>query len=204
MNKEDLLIIFTRNPELGKVKTRLAATIGKELALEIYTVLLKHTCSITKNLGVSKEVHYSVAIRENDIWDSAYYRKKQQFGGDLGNRMQYAFEEGFKQGYQNIIIIGSDMYDLSQANLEEAFDQLKKHDFVLGPATDGGYYLLGMRSLEPKVFKNKDWGTDTVLEQTKNDLFGKRVKFLEEKNDIDNFDDIKEIPFFVENYLKNF
>ncbi len=195
MNK-DLLIIFTRNPELGKVKTRLAATVGDASALDIYTFLLKHTVVITKELAVAKQVHYSVKIRENDLWDEAVFEKKQQHGDDLGARMLYAFQQGFKAGYQNIIIIGSDMLDLDQKDLEMAFSALKANDIVIGPAEDGGYYLLGMKQLKPEIFSNKKWGTGTVLKDTLKDLKSELVYSLPLKNDVDLYEDIKDNEAF--------
>ncbi len=193
---KNLLIIFTRNPELGKCKTRLAASIGDEAALNLYTFLLKHSVSITANLKVEKHVHYSVKIRDNDLWDNSIYTKKQQEGDDLGLRMEFAFEEGFKAGYKNIIIIGSDMYDLDQKDLETAFEALEQDDFVIGPAEDGGYYLLGMKRSTTEVFRNKIWGTDTVLKNTLLDLQNEKVATLPIRNDIDIFEDIKDIPVF--------
>jgi len=203
MQEKNLLLIFTRNPELGKCKTRLAASIGDFGALKIYTFLLTHTVLITENLKVAKQVHYSMRVRENDLWDDTIYDKKQQEGTDLGLRMEYAFQQGFKDGYKNIIIIGSDMYDLSQADLELAFQSLDQHDFVIGPAEDGGYYLLGMKSIDQNLFRNKEWGTNTVLFSTKNDLKTKDVKFLDKRNDIDILDDIKDIPFFKNTFLNH-
>ncbi|MFD2563062.1 TIGR04282 family arsenosugar biosynthesis glycosyltransferase [Aquimarina rubra] len=196
VKKKNLLMIFTRNPELGKCKTRLAATIGDQAALEVYKLLLEHTVSITKKLELTKEVHYSTRIGENDIWDSNIYDKKQQEGEDLGDRMYNAFQNGFKAGYTNIIIIGSDMYDLSQSDIKNAFNALETHDYVLGPAEDGGYYLLGMKTLNSQVFRNKSWGTNTVLENTLNDLQQTNIKLLEERNDVDYYEDIKDIPVF--------
>lgn len=191
-----LLIIFTRNPELGKVKTRLAKTIGDTSALEIYTFLLKHTFNITAQLALTKQVHYSVKIRENDLWDSKVYSKKKQFGGDLGLRMMHAFAQGFKEGFKKIIIIGSDMYDLSQSDIENAFSELKKHNFVLGPAEDGGYYLLGMKQLKASIFQHKKWGSDSVLKDTLLDLKDESIKLLAVRNDIDIYDDIKDVEVF--------
>lgn len=191
-----LLIIFTRNPELGKVKTRLAATIGDQAALDIYTLLLEHTASITKDLDVDKQVHYSVAIRENDLWDNAVFDKKQQHGSDLGARMERAFQQGFEDGYERIVIIGSDMYDLSTRDLEEAFSKLEEHDFVIGPAEDGGYYLLGMKRLKQELFRNKAWGTHTVLPMTLEDLEGESMHWLPIRNDVDVYEDIKNIQAF--------
>lgn len=191
-----LLLIFTRNPELGKCKTRLAAKVGDTAALDIYEFLLQHTVSFTKNLAVEKWVFYSEDIWENDIWDNSTYTKKVQHGPDLGMRMLNAFEEGFKAGFEKIIIIGSDMYQLSQTDMEEAFSRLDDHDVVLGPAEDGGYYLLGMTALKKEVFQNKTWGTDTVLSNTLQDLRSESVFMLPEKNDVDHYEDIKDIEAF--------
>lgn len=199
---KDLLLIFTRNPELGKCKTRLAAKVGDQNALDIYKFLLTHTVEITKNLNVEKQVHYSVAIRENDIWNNAIFAKRLQTGADLGERMLNAFAQGFSDGFQNIIIIGSDMYDMDQSDLENAFAELEKHNFVIGPAIDGGYYLLGMRKLNTFIFQNKNWGTETVLEDTLTDLKNEKVKLMEAKNDVDYYDDIKDIEAF-QPFLKN-
>ncbi|WP_074407232.1 MULTISPECIES: TIGR04282 family arsenosugar biosynthesis glycosyltransferase [Aquimarina] len=196
MKEKNLLLIFTRNPELGKCKTRLAATIGDQAALDIYKFLLQHTVDITKNLDVHKEVHYSVKIRDNDSWSPNIYTKKQQIGDDLGQRMEYAFEAGFANGYQNIIIIGSDLYDVTQKDIENAFLALASHEYVIGPAEDGGYYLFGMKSLNSQVFKNKTWGTQTVLKDTLKNIQNENLKLLEERNDIDYYEDIKDIAVF--------
>ncbi len=196
LRKKNLLLIFTRNPELGKCKTRLAEAVGDHAALEIYKFLLEHTVKITENLETQKQVHYSVAIRDNDLWSDSVYQKKQQVGEGLGERMEYAFAQGFDEGYQNIIIIGSDMYDLAQTDIQEAFEALEAHDYVIGPALDGGYYLFGMKSLNSHVFKNKNWGTETVLKDTLSDIDTKKVRMLEERNDIDYYEDIKDIAVF--------
>jgi len=200
-NSKNLLLIFTRNPELGKVKTRLAKDVGDETALEIYKFLIEYTVSVTKDLSVEKEVHYSVNIRENDLWDNAIFSKKLQQGENLGERMHYAFEQGFKAGYQNIIIIGSDLYDLNKEDLAEAFVDLQEYDAVVGPAEDGGYYLLGMNFLNSQVFKNKNWGTDSVLQDTLKDLKNKNVKLLEPRNDVDYLEDIQDVAIF-QKFLK--
>lgn len=199
---KNLLIIFTRNPELGKCKTRLAVKIGDQNALDIYNFLLAHTVDITKKLNVEKQVHYSVTVRENDVWNNAIFAKKLQKGTDLGERMHNAFAQGFADGFQNIIIIGSDMYDMEQSDLENAFAQLEEHNFVIGPAVDGGYYLLGMRKLNTSVFQNKNWGTETVLKDTLINLKNEKIKLLEAKNDVDYYEDIKDIEAFKP-FLKN-
>tara|TARA_R110000868_G_scaffold140690_1_gene356598 strand:- start:8388 stop:8999 length:612 start_codon:yes stop_codon:yes gene_type:complete len=199
---KDLLLIFTRNPELGKCKTRLAATVGDEVALKIYKFLLDHTKNFTKGLNTSKWVCYSDHIWENDIWGNSVYEKKIQSGNDLGQRMVNAFRDGFKAGHKKIIIIGSDMYDLTEDDLKDAFKALDHHEFVIGPAIDGGYYLLGMKVFKPSLFDNKNWGMDTVLEATLEDLKNESYFLLTPKNDIDYFEDIKDIEIF-HTFLKN-
>ncbi len=193
---KNALLIFTRNPELGKCKTRLAKTVGDKAALDIYKFLLQHTVNITTPLPVDKFVYYSVKVRENDIWNESIFRKKQQEGDDLGERMQNAFTEVFKMGYQRAIIIGSDMYDMTTNDLQNAFLKLEKNNFVLGPAEDGGYYLLGMKAVNPSLFKNKTWGTESVLKDTLEDLKFENVSILEEKNDVDYYEDVKDIDAF--------
>lgn len=115
---------------------------------------------------------------------------------DLGERMQHAFENGFSEGFERILIIGTDLYDISEEDIRLAFESLNNHDFVIGPATDGGYYLLGMKSLNSEIFKNKNWGTNTVLENTLQDLQEYQLKLMEPRNDVDYLDDIRDHPAF--------
>ena len=195
MNK-NLLLIFTRNPELGKAKTRLAKTVGDETALEIYKFLLQKTQEVSSKVTADKAVYYSVKIRENDIWDASIYQKHQQVGQDLGIRMLNAFKNSFDAGYEKVMIIGSDLYDLTPQNIDNAFQELDSNDVVIGPAEDGGYYLLGMNALQEKVFHNKNWGTATVRKDTLADLKDKKVHLLKELNDVDVFEDIEQHPAF--------
>lgn len=195
-NNKELLLIFIRNPILGKCKTRLAASVGDRNALDIYNVLLLHTQKITQGLAVDKWVCYSDYIEENDVWRSPEYQKKLQQGQGLGNRMANAFIDGFSKGYKKIIIIGSDMYDLDQKEIEAAFSTLETNDYVLGPAMDGGYYLLGMKTLMPDLFVGKAWGTDTVLKNTLAHLTNEKYSLLSPKNDIDYYKDVKDIAIF--------
>lgn len=190
------LVIFTRNPELGKVKTRLAKTVGDESALDIYKFLIQHTVKVTKDLKVDKYVFYSEGIRKNDAWNVDVFRKKLQEGNDLGERMHNAFLEIFKMGYEKAVIIGCDMFDWEKKDLEAAFMGLNDFDFVIGPATDGGYYLLGMKHPKQILFQNKEWGASSVLEQTLIDLKGENYLLLKERNDIDHFEDLEGIEAF--------
>lgn len=190
------LMIFTRNPELGVGKRRLAAQVGDEKALEIYKFLLEHTRSITKYIYGIKQVWYSERVHQDDEWDNLTYEKYEQKGADLGKRMKYAFEQAL-QKHESVIVIGSDMYDLTALEIDEAFKKLNDHDAVIGPAEDGGYYLLGFKNKIPEgVFENKEWGTATVLEQTLKDLENTDYVKLEERNDVDTLEDIKDHPDF--------
>jgi len=186
------LLIFIRNPELGKVKTRLSKTIGDDAALTIYTYLLQHTTTITESVKADKFVFYSEKIKKNDFWDNSIFRKKLQEGKNLGNRMENAFTELFLLGYEKAVIVGSDLFDLQAEHIENAFISLDNHDVVIGPAKDGGYYLLGMKRLHKRVFQNKKWGTETVRKNTLQDLQNESVFLLEELNDIDIYDDMKD------------
>ena len=188
---ENALIIFTRNLELGNCKTRLAKTIGDESALKIYRYLLQHTAKVSVPIRADKFVFYSEHIKKNDLWNDDVFKKKLQYGDDLGSRMENAFSELFGLGYKNIVIIGSDLLELNSEDISHAFDSLKHHDIVIGPSKDGGYYLLGMKKIHENVFKNKAWGTETVLKDTLRDLQNNDVELLKELNDIDTFEDLK-------------
>ena len=185
------LIIFIRNPELGQCKTRLAKTTGDEAALNIYTFLLQHTAQVSEAVKADKYVFYSETINKNDLWNTDVFRKKIQNGTDLGSRMENAFSKLFGLGYEKVMIIGSDLLDLNQHHIEIAFEAFNHHDVVIGPSKDGGYYLLGMKKIHENIFKNKTWGTETVLKETLNDLQNIKVELLEELNDIDTFEDMK-------------
>lgn len=199
---KNLLLIFTRNPELGKCKTRLAAKVGDQSALDIYKFLLNHTAAITNNVNAAKQVWYSEEIWDNDIWDNICYDKRLQHGANLGVRMANAFQAGFESGFERIIVIGSDIYDLNGDDLEKAFEILKNKDFVIGPAADGGYYLIGMKTINTAIFENKTWGTSTVLQDTLNDLENENVELLAIRNDVDVYEDIATMKAF-QPFLKN-
>ena len=160
------LIIFVRNPVAGQVKTRIGNEKGHAFALEIYTKLLQHTHAITTELPLDIFVFYADFVNDNDLWNGHPYYKYMQGGNDLGERMQHAFATVFDKGYNKVVIIGSDCYELSSRIILQAFDQLQSSDTVLGPSEDGGYYLLGMKKLEPSIFANINWSTDTVANDT--------------------------------------
>lgn len=191
---KNLLLLFTRHPELGKCKTRLAKKIGDPKALEVYRYLLQHTANVTKNVNAHKQVWYATQPVKNDIWNPKYYTKKAQQGENLGARMAYAFAEGFQQGYDKILIVGSDLLEINTALIEDAFKKLDTTDFVLGPAKDGGYYLLGMKSFRREIFEHKKWSTSSVFSDTLSSMGDKTVTLLETLNDIDEYEDMQEHP----------
>ncbi len=188
---KEALVIFTKNPEVGKVKTRLAATLGNEAALSVYEHLLSHTASITNYLSVDKFVFYSSHFLEEDIWDNKHFFKQVQAGSDLGEKMKNAFDATFQNGYDKIVIIGTDCPDLNAGIIMNAFAYLNSHDVVIGPAEDGGYYLLGMKTRHSEIFQNISWSSDKVLKQTIAicEVLKLSYHLLPELSDIDNEDD---------------
>jgi rSAM/selenodomain-associated transferase 1 len=193
MKPEAALIVFVREPVLGKVKTRLAKGIGDEKALAVYRFLLGHTLQICTAVNCIKEIYYAGHIIAHDRWNLPGFNKNAQAGEDLGSRMYNAFKECFERGYTKVIIIGSDCYELNTSMIDEAYRQLDRQDVVIGPTFDGGYYLLGLTQLLPEIFENKSWSTNLVMHQTLQDLRKKSLPFslLDQLNDIDNADDLR-------------
>ena len=189
---KQLLIIFYRNPQVGKVKTRLAATVGDQKALDVFRQLSLHIKSITENLPQHKIVFYSDFMDLIDMWPNAHYLKALQQGEGLGERMKAAFDAAFETGYTSVCIIGTDCYELTSEIIGRGFDALNTADVVIGPARDGGYYLLGMNRLYPAVFEHKQWSTDTVFRDTIRDfdLLGLKYVILPVLSDVDKEDDL--------------
>ncbi|UZO81478.1 TIGR04282 family arsenosugar biosynthesis glycosyltransferase [Aquimarina sp. ERC-38] len=198
MQSSEAIIVFTRNPELGKVKTRLAKEVGDTAALEIYQFLLQHTYEIVRKSNADKLIWYSNEIIENDIWKGEHFYKHQQQGEDLGERMHFAFQTAFQLGYTKVCIIGSDLFDLQVAHIQEAFSHLDTNNAVIGPAEDGGYYLLGLTELIPSLFKDKKWGTSSVYEQSVQNLKETSYTKLTMLNDIDYKKDVLRYPELIE------
>ncbi len=190
---KNLLIIFYKNPELGKVKTRLAASLGKEKALAIYLKLANHTRLISENILADRVVYYSNVIEQEDAWTSSIFKKEVQKGEDLGERMLHAFKESFQKGYEQVCIIGTDCLELNTDIIEQAFKNLSRHETVLGLAKDGGYYLIGMKRLYPHFFRDKHWSTSTVGHDTLRDILHLNLsyKLLPLLSDVDIEDDLK-------------
>ena len=167
----DRLIVFTRYPEPGKAKTRLIPTLGAEAAAAIHRQMTEHTLAQAKPLqqqrSLSVEVWFAGGDRaQMQNWLGADRLYQPQPDGDLGDRMAKAFQTSFDNGVKAAIIIGTDCPELTDALLVEAFQALQQTDLVLGPATDGGYYLIGLRRLVPELFEAIAWSTDRVFQQT--------------------------------------
>lgn len=172
LENDNALIIFIKNPQLGKVKTRLAATVGNEKALEIYHILTQHTHVIVNDLKATKYLYYSDFVDVNDSWQNDKFQKLVQFAGqDLGLKMASAFSDTANKKHKKALIIGSDCLELTQKILDDAYDLLSDNEVVIGPASDGGYYLIGFsferigensdKTFE-KIFFNKQWSHENV------------------------------------------
>ena len=189
---EEALIIFVKNLESGNAKTRIAATIGEAATLRVYKVLLEKTKSIIETLPCKKYVFYADHIAENDLWSNGNFEKRLQIEGNLGEKMKAAFKDVLAEGAEKIVIIGSDCYDLTTKIVESAFASLNFNDAVIGPAEDGGYYLLGMKEMIDPVFDINEWGSSTLCNSTfyiLKDSF-KEVAMLPTLNDVDEEKDI--------------
>jgi uncharacterized protein len=197
---EQVLLIFIRNSVHGKVKTRLAADIGPDLTLKVYQKLLDHTRHVAEQVNAHRIVCYSDFVDPEDAWGAGTFTKEVQHQApDLGLRMSYAFEQAFAQNPSaGIVIIGSDCAQLNSAHLKAAYSALCHHDLVLGPAHDGGYYLLGMRALHQELFSHMEWSTETVCAATRKralDL-GLTIFELPTLHDVDNLEDLKTVGWW--------
>jgi len=192
MNKsKQALIIFARKPTLGKVKTRLAATLGEAKALEIYSKLLAHTRAVIAKVDCDKYVFLTQEVTD-DFWQG--FDTEIQQGNILGERMQYAFDLLFNKGYEKVLIIGTDCPAISTKIVSSGFEKLQNHDVVIGPAEDGGYYLLGMSNMYNTLFENISWSSELVCNQTIEKIKEQNLShtLLQTLNDVDEERDVPE------------
>lgn len=190
------VLAFVRAPEAGRVKTRLAAEIGPEAALQVYEKLAEQAVAAAAGVGIDTEVrvHFTPADAEEAVrqWlgDGPVYLPQAQ--GDLGDRLRNAFEEAFRAGHNRVVVIGSDLPAMRAELLRHALEILDEHPAVVGPARDGGYYLLGLREPCPQVFTGIPWSTERVLEQTLQRLLsaGAAPVLLETLTDVDHAADL--------------
>ena len=209
------LLVFARVPELGRVKTRLAAEVGEERALAIYEAMLRDTLANVDPVedrrprlsGDAAETEVEILwvptpIANGDTLHRAFGDRAlaMQTGETLTERLAMAFSERFFfQRTLKIVAIGVDDPTLSRALIDDAFMLLDSVEWVIGPAVDGGYYLIGCRgaTFDVEVFTNIDWGTNRVLEQTLERItkLSATVALLPERRDIDVADDLEAVEW---------
>ncbi len=187
------IIIFAKNPVAGKVKTRLAKDIGDEAALKVYENLLTYTRNYCEALHADRFLYYTDFIDENDEWSSEKFEKQLQTQGDLGEKMSAAFKEVFLKGYKKVLIIGTDCPGINASLITEAFHQLEENDICIGPAEDGGYYLLAMKKWHPFLFEDKSWSNPILLRETLDACRTNLQKVAQLKTlfDIDDINDLR-------------
>ena len=193
----ETLIIFSRYPEPGKTKTRMIPALGATGAAELQRQMTEHTLNNAQQLLSSRdftvEVHFTGASQQlMTAWLGRNLQYVPQVSGDLGQKMRAAFAQAFNMGNQRVLIIGIDCPGINQVILNEAFNSLQNHDLVLGVAEDGGYYLIGLNRPIPQLFDNIAWGTDQVLNQTKNIAHQLKldIHYLTTLSDVDRPEDL--------------
>jgi rSAM/selenodomain-associated transferase 1 len=164
---DEQLIVFVKAPRPGAVKTRLAKTMGAAGACAAYRRLVETVLGNLSRLnGVELRHTPDDAAAEFQVWLRPGWPTRPQGEGDLGARMQRAFDEHFAAGAQRVVIVGSDCPEVTVGDIREAWKGLKSSDLVIGPATDGGYWLIGLRQAQPRLFEAMAWGSETVLAET--------------------------------------
>lgn len=190
--KDNALIIFLKNPQEGYVKTRLASQIGDAEALSVYQQLLEHTRNVALESGADAHLFYSDYIDEQDKWPATDFSKHEQTGDTLGEKMLNAFETIAEQGYEKMVIIGSDCPEITTQIIDDAFARLDEYDVVIGPAMDGGYYLLGMNVVYEQLFRGIEWSSEHVFDQTIYSMQQEGIVWYEMPilSDVDTEDDL--------------
>lgn len=201
---QDHLIIFTRYPEPGKAKTRLIPTLGAEGAAQLHRRMTEHTIEQARHLSqlhpVSIEVYFTGGtVEQMQSWLGQDLHYREQSVGDLGERLIDAFQNTFGNRRENAIVIGTDCPKLDANLLATGFDKLKFHDLVIGAASDGGYYLIGLQNLVPDLFHNITWSTNVVLQQTLAvaQQFDLSIAHLPMLDDIDRPEDLANLKKWI-------
>lgn len=187
------LIIFVKSPIAGEVKTRLAVDIGDEKALEIYWQLLQITKNVALQFNGPKMIWSNKDwIDNSDFWLIEAFQFHLQKGTNLGEKMAQAFDYHFKESFTKLILIGSDCPEINISILNAAEQALNHHDVVIGPAADGGYYLIAMKKVHYELFENMEWSHAQVLEHSLQRAKSKSlsVHLLQTLSDIDNVADL--------------
>jgi rSAM/selenodomain-associated transferase 1 len=185
---DETLIVFVKAPRGGAVKTRLAKIIGVPAAVAAYHELVETLLNQLEGLGgVDLCFTPDDAAGEIRQWLREGWSSNPQGDGDLGQRLQSAFRHAFHAGAKRVAIIGSDCPAIRAGDIREAWIGLQTHDVVLGPATDGGYWLIGLRQLQPELFRNIPWSTENVFRETilRVQHAGLSIRLLRELADVD-------------------
>ena len=184
----ELLMVFVRAPRPGQVKTRLAASLGSAQALAAYKQLVATVLAGIEG-GGSVELHYTPddAAAEMSPWLRPGWECRPQLAGDLGTRMHGAFVDAFSRGASRVVLIGSDCPEATLEDVQSAWANLDHHDLVLGPARDGGYWLIALRQPQPGLFQGMAWSTSSVLQETmlRAQKAGLRTLLLRQLADVD-------------------
>lgn len=196
LGMKNALICFLKYPEPGHVKTRLAKDLGEYSAANIYRAMAERVITEVYPLENSYDLllyadpTHSIETFKSWIGESWSFREQQ--GSDLGQRLNAAVNWAFEAEYQRVAVIGSDCVGMDQAFIEEMFSDLANNDFIIGPSTDGGYYLLGLSQPSSWLFEGIEWSTNSVLETTidKIEMRDFTVKQLQEKIDVDTLEDL--------------
>ncbi|WP_242028418.1 TIGR04282 family arsenosugar biosynthesis glycosyltransferase [Pseudanabaena sp. FACHB-2040] len=164
-------MLLTRYPQPGKTKTRLIPHLGPEGAAQIQRLMTEHLIrqglELRRHHSLGFEVHFTgSSLHQIRSWLGHELTYRPQCEGDLGQRLTFAFHQGFTAGRARLLAIGSDCPAIGDTQVTAAFRLLRQHDLVLGPALDGGYYLIGLRRTIPELFKGISWGSDRVLGET--------------------------------------
>lgn len=193
-NNSMLLIIFTRYPETGLVKTRLIPALGKAGAAKIHKSMTEETVKMALKTGVELEIHFTGGdYRQIHMWLGSRLKYRNQEGKTLGEKLSNSFKQAFSEGLKQVVIIGTDCPQITPAHIKKAFSLLQNSELVLGPALDGGYYLIGLSSVQPELFRKIKWGSSLVYQQTVAAARKLNLKIaeLEELADIDRPEDLK-------------
>jgi rSAM/selenodomain-associated transferase 1 len=196
-NDDCCVLFFVKYPEKEQVKRRLAGGLTEEIAVELYRNFVLDTLSMLDELSVPFYICFYPPTEQKKFftWLGTQYQFLPQQGTDIGERMRSCFEQAFALGFQRVVLIGSDTPDLPGTYLRDAFMVLKTQEVVLGPAADGGYYLIGFRNTTfiPKVFETIHWSTPTVLAETMIILqkANRSVGLLPEWSDVDTIADLR-------------
>jgi rSAM/selenodomain-associated transferase 1 len=197
--KQKAVIVFVKNPEPGKVKTKLAKDIGDTAAADAYKQLLQHTHDELLKVDADKFVFYLGDVNRLDLWENTLFYKQVQHGKDFGERMQHAFAFLFQLQYEKVLMIHSDSPQLTSNHLQEAFDLLRTNDVCIGPNMNGAYYLLGLRSVFAPFFINKEWNSQAVYNSTLEDAAtaGLTVATVDQLRVVDTLNDWLELKHLL-------